>query len=57
MKLAYSVQEAAETMSISVSQVRQLIRDNKLPARRLGSKILISGEDLRDYRDSLPEVA
>ncbi|WP_243074830.1 helix-turn-helix domain-containing protein [Microbacterium sp. SS28] len=55
-KLAYSVQEAAEVASISVSLIRQLIRDNKLPARRQGSKILILHSDLLLYLESLPEA-
>jgi excisionase family DNA binding protein len=58
VKLAYTVQEAAEATSMSVSLIRQLIRDNKLPARRQGSKmILILADDLRAYLDSLSEVA
>lgn len=57
MKIAYSVQEASEATSMSVSMIRQLIRESKLPARRQGTKILISGDDLKAYIESLPEVA
>lgn len=57
MKLAYTVQEAAEAIGVSVSTIRGLIRDNQLPARKAGTKILIRAEDLTGYLDNLTEVA
>ena len=40
-KLAYSVEEAAKALSIGVCLCRELIRQKKLPAIRLGERRLI----------------
>ena len=57
MKIAYTVQEAAEATGLSVSTIRAMIRENRLPARQYGTKILIAADDLRAFIDTLPEVA
>jgi len=40
-KLAYSVEEAAKALSIGVCLCRELIRQKKLPAIRVGERRLI----------------
>lgn len=57
VKRAYTVQEAAEYLAVSVSTVRQLIRDDRLPARKSGAKVLLDVRDLDAFFESLPEVA
>jgi len=57
MKRGYTVEQAANYLGIGVSSVRELIRENVLPAKKFGTKTLIDGKALDDYFDSLPEVA
>ena len=45
--------EAASILSISLRTLDYLIADGKLPARRLGSRVLISRRDLERFVDSL----
>ena len=55
-KRAYTVPEAAEYIGRSASYVRQLKRDNRLPARRDGKSLIFLREDLDFYLDELPEA-
>lgn len=57
MKRGYTVEQAANYLGIGASSVRELIRENVLPAKKFGTKTLIDGKALDDYFDSLPEVA
>lgn len=54
-RLACSVADAALYLGISVSSVRALIRNDRLPARRFGSKTLIAYADLDSLFGALPE--
>ena len=56
-KLTYAVAEAASALGVSKSRIYGLVKDNKLPAVKDGTKILIRAEALEAYLDSLPEVA
>ena len=56
VKRAYSVAEAATYLSSSQAIIRGLIRGNKLPAKKLGTKVLIDGADLDALFEALPEV-
>ena len=40
-RLAFSVQDAAEALGLSVDTVYELVRGNKLPHKRIGRRILI----------------
>jgi len=57
MKRAFDVKEAANYLGTSVSTIRQLRRDNKLPARRMGTKVLFDVADLDALFESLPEAS
>lgn len=57
VKRGYTVKEAAEYLGCGVSTVRQLIRDNTLPAKKQGTKTLLDVRHLDAYFDALPEVA
>lgn len=52
-KLMYSVKEAAQTLGVSESTVRALIKDKTLPAKKIGSKIVIDIADLEAFVASL----
>lgn len=56
MKRAFNVQESAAYLGVSVSTIRQLIRDNTLPAKKSGTKVLLDVSALDAYFDALPEV-
>ena len=60
-KLLYSRRDAAEALSLSVRSIDYLITTNRLPTRRVGSKILIPAIAIRrfareDHPDSLRPV-
>ena len=55
-KRGYTVQEAAVYIGRSVSYVRQLKRENRLPARRDGKLLMFLREDLDAFLDSLPDA-
>ena len=55
-KLAWTVDAVADELGKSPSYVRQLIRDNKLAAKRDGKTPLVLTDSLRAYLDGLPDV-
>ncbi len=48
-KLAYTVVEAAEAIGVSDRKVRDLINIQDFPVVRLGGRVLIPVEPLRDW--------
>ena len=48
-KVAYSVRETAECLGLHPNTVYQLISAGKLPALRLGRKILVSRAELEKW--------
>ena len=48
-KLAYTVKEVAELLGISVNSTYKAVENNQLPHIRLGGKILIPKNKLREY--------
>lgn len=48
-KLAYSVVEAAEAIGVSDRKVRDLVNIEGFPVVRLGGRVLIPVEPLRDW--------
>ena len=56
MKLAVSVPEAAEALSLSEATVFRLIARGELPAVTVVGKRRIKVEDLKAYLDSLPKT-
>lgn len=55
-QLAYSLEEAAEAMSLSVSYLRRAVRSGQLRAKRIGQKYRISDDDLRAWFEALPDA-
>lgn len=50
---AYTIKETADIMCISVSKVRNLIRNNLLLAEKERNKIGITGENISNYLDTI----
>lgn len=48
-KLCMTVSEAATQLNISRSKLYQLLRENAVPSIRVGRKILIPTEELREW--------
>jgi len=55
--MLYDVNDAAEAAHIGATKIRAEIASGRLPARRVGRRVLIAVEDLRSWIDSLPRVA
>lgn len=56
MRLAYTIEDLAAECGKSESYIRQLIRDNELPAKRLGKSTLVLTADWAAFLDRLPDV-
>jgi hypothetical protein len=56
-KLAYSIPEAAEAASTSVSVLRRKIAASELTVRYIGSKPVILAEELNAWLSHLPTEA
>jgi hypothetical protein len=56
-KLAYSIPEAAEIASTSVSVLRRKIAAHDITVRYLGSKPVILAEELKAWLEALPTEA
>lgn len=54
--LTVSVRDAALATSLSEFEVRKLVNDGTLPARRNGRRVLVEYAGLLDYIRSLPLV-
>jgi excisionase family DNA binding protein len=48
-KITLSVEEAAAACGLGQSTIRRLIREGKLPARRIGTRLLICRADLETF--------
>jgi excisionase family DNA binding protein len=53
VKRGYTREEAAIYLGISVWKVKDLVRDNRLPAKNDGRDVLIDVRDLDAYFDGL----
>lgn len=51
---SYSVESASAATGLSEWKIRELIRHERVAARQEGAKLVIDGESLRHYVDSLP---
>lgn len=52
--MVYTTSEAATLLKIGKTRLYQLLDTGRLPARRLGGKLLILHSDLMNYVESLP---
>lgn len=55
-RLAYTIEALASECGKSESYIRQLIRDNELPAKYLGRTPLVLTEDWAAFLGSLPDA-
>jgi excisionase family DNA binding protein len=55
-RFAYSIEETCAALGIGRGTVFKLIRDGKLPARKLGTRTLIPAEDLERLVANLPDA-
>jgi excisionase family DNA binding protein len=53
---AYSIPQAMFALNIGRDKLYKLIREGKLPARKLGRKTLILATDLEAFLESLPRM-
>ncbi len=49
LKLLYSRNEAAQQLSISLRKLDQLIADHKLKVRKIGKRVLVLADSLKEY--------
>ena len=56
-KLAYSIPEAAEVASTSVSVLRRKIAANDITVRYIGTKPVILADELQAWLSALPSEA
>lgn len=53
-KISLTIQDVSKTTGIGRTKVFELIRDGKLPARKIGTRTLILAQDLKAFIDKLP---
>lgn len=56
MKRAYTVAAIAEEIGKSVAYVEDLVRDNKIAAKKVGRTTLILGSAFDDFLANLPDA-
>ena len=55
-RIAYGMDEAAETAGIGLTKLREEIAAKRLRARKLGSRTIITRDDLVAWAAQLPDV-
>lgn len=53
-KIGLSVQDVTKASGIGRTKVFELIRDGKLPARKIGTRTIVLADDLRHFLETLP---
>lgn len=55
-RLAYSREEAARKVGVSLDTIRRAINKGDLKAKRIGRRISITDDALRDWLERLPDA-
>ena len=55
-RIAYGMDEAAETTGVGLTKLREEIAAKRLRARKLGSRTIITRDDLVDWAARLPVI-
>ena len=55
-RISYSLPEAAETASIGLTKLREEIAAKRLRARKIGSRTVITRDDLEAWAAALPDI-
>lgn len=53
-RLAYTVDEAAQALSVGTTKIYELLANGELVGRKLGRRTVILREDLEEYAKRLP---
>jgi hypothetical protein len=56
-RAAFSIESFAHAHEIGRTTTLELIRSGKLTARKIGTRTIITAEDARVWRESLPKIA
>lgn len=56
VKLAFTVNEAAEAIGSSRSAIYVALKEGQLTAKKIGSRTVITAEELRRYVERLPTI-
>jgi excisionase family DNA binding protein len=56
-KQAYSIAEVKAELGIGQTKLYALIKEGKIKTHKIGARTIIKAESLKDFLDSLPEVA
>ena len=54
-RIAYSVDEAAESVGIGLTKLREEIREGRLVARKVGKRTVVTSADLAEWAVQLPK--
>jgi excisionase family DNA binding protein len=55
-RISYSLDEAAETAGIGLTKLREEIAAKRLRARKIGSRTVITRDDLKAWAAALPDI-
>jgi excisionase family DNA binding protein len=55
-RISYSLDEAAKAAGIGLTKLREEIHARRLRARKVGSRTLITADDLERWAASLPDI-
>ena len=55
-RVSYGMNEAAETAGIGLTKLREEIAAKRLRARKVGSRTIITRDDLVDWAARLPDI-
>jgi excisionase family DNA binding protein len=56
-KQAYSIAEVKAELGIGQTKLYALIKEGKIKTHKIGARTIIKAESLKNFLDSLPEVA
>ena len=55
-RLVFTVQQAAEALQCSVRHLQRLVKSGRIPSVRLGARVLIPAERLRQFLNEQSEA-
>ena len=56
-RVGFSIAETAESLGISVPTATALIKDGQIRSTRIGRRVIVSVQSLRDFIDRKPTIA
>jgi excisionase family DNA binding protein len=55
-RIAYSIDEAAQSAGIGLTKLREEIREGRLVARKIGKRTVVTVTDLAAWAEQLPKT-